>query len=734
MLWIIELSFGSQFLLYRREKIVIAAIDDLIFCDPIDSATTRMKIFTGRLRNLKSNIQALFVQTRVGPISLPATTYGTFRSSEGVWKAILGWANDSSTQQTRKAMWCVINDTGRTADIARDVCRLLSESRSESAVALVDVSRTQSIFWPLISGLATASPSYRQEYARSTPRALEYTYRFPYYDPPKITRPRNFFLDPAELVQTMISQPLIRMQRRLSHIASNAIESQHRVTLVVYGVSNSLHTTELMQTIEAIDLYLPDTAKFLDILIVSHSRIFLPTAEVHLDILDRVCALHISDSWIKAPVFICSGDILASPPLCERLSSLLLNGIYRTGGDHANQIMPMLLTLVQSPEVDVVDDSSTESIFVALHTATKHRARLLQFFMGITVIEQFQIDEEIRRDNIKVARLLQTLSSSPSLKSDVTRIPREHSIAVLNLTHEVLGRGLPRNSVIVDWKAFTQRARRLLNLLSTSLQLLPDNIAISSIVVSASHPVATGGFSNIYRENLRKKFFKEVLVWRYLEHPNIVPFLGVDSTTFPNLAMAMVTPWMAQGNVISYISRNSPCSPYGMQLLHDCIAGLKYLHSVDIVHGDLRGGNILVDDDGHTRLADFGLAGFIDSETSGKSSTRSGTTRWMAPELLCPPPGASFRRTFASDIWAFGCVVCEIWTEGTEPFQDLSETALLIAFSDSTAARKIPYATKPVDKGGNPMPNTLWEVAQWCWEGHASARPTAEQTEDRVAT
>ncbi|KAJ6556142.1 kinase-like domain-containing protein, partial [Mycena capillaripes] len=162
------------------------------------------------------------------------------------------------------------------------------------------------------------------------------------------------------------------------------------------------------------------------------------------------------------------------------------------------------------------------------------------------------------------------------------------------------------------------------------------------------------------REISRSKFCKEALLWRYLDHPNIVPFLGVGSTTFPGLRLAMVTPWMPRGSVISYISENSPCSPYAMGLLRDCIAGLTYLHSKNIVHGDLRGGNILVDDNGSACLADFGLAGFIDSDTSVKSSTRSGTPRWMAPELLLPPPGQPFKRTPASDMWAFGCVCCEV--------------------------------------------------------------------------
>lgn len=177
---------------------VMRAIDDLIFRDPIDSDTTsRMKILTAKFRNLQSNIHAAFVRPRVGSISLPTTTEGILQPFEGVGEAILSWENNASTHRTRKALWCVVNDTESTTDMAVDACRLLSESRIESDVALVDVSRTRSIFWPLIRGLATASSSYRQEYALNTPMALEDEYRFPYYSPPKTMRPWNLFLNSA---------------------------------------------------------------------------------------------------------------------------------------------------------------------------------------------------------------------------------------------------------------------------------------------------------------------------------------------------------------------------------------------------------------------------------------------------------------------------------------------------------------------------------------------------------
>ncbi|KAF8198717.1 kinase-like domain-containing protein, partial [Mycena galopus ATCC 62051] len=228
-------------------------------------------------------------------------------------------------------------------------------------------------------------------------------------------------------------------------------------------------------------------------------------------------------------------------------------------------------------------------------------------------------------------------------------------------------------------------------------------------------------------KTLHRKFCEEALVWRSLDHPNIAPFLGVDSSMISLPTVAMVTCWMPHGSVMSYISQNSPCSPYAMQLLRGCIAGLAYLHSVDIVHGDLRGGNVLVDNDGHARLTDFGLARFVDSNTS-VSSTRSGSPRWMAPELMVPPAGQPFRRTQASDVWAFGCVCCEVWTEGTHPFPDLpSDGAVVMAFSAHSAPGKIPYAVVPLDKGGSRMPDVLWEVAKSCWQQNGSDRPSAEQ-------
>ncbi|KAJ7347038.1 kinase-like domain-containing protein, partial [Mycena albidolilacea] len=181
------------------------------------------------------------------------------------------------------------------------------------------------------------------------------------------------------------------------------------------------------------------------------------------------------------------------------------------------------------------------------------------------------------------------------------------------------------------------QAHRFLNRLSQYLRLLPEELAISGVVLLHDHPVKYGGFSNIYhgkytdaageevevalkvlkifadqsdehRHILHNKFSKEALVWYYLRHENIVPFLGIDSTTFPSPARAMVSPWMPSGSVLTYMQEHSPSSSYALDMLCDVINGLKYLFSKNIVHGDLCGRNILIDNKRRACLTDFGLA------------------------------------------------------------------------------------------------------------------------------
>lgn len=81
---------------------------------------------------------------------------------------------------------------------------------------------------------------------------------------------------------------------------------------------------------------------------------------------------------------------------------------------------------------------------------------------------------------------------------------------------------------------------------------------------------------------------------------------------------------------------------------------VNYLHEKDIVHGDIKGNNVLVDDDTHCLLCDFGLAKMGSSSTSTEMKG-VGTSRWLSPELCMDEP-----KSFSSDTYAFAMTVVEV--------------------------------------------------------------------------
>ncbi|KAJ7690911.1 kinase-like domain-containing protein [Mycena olivaceomarginata] len=214
----------------------------------------------------------------------------------------------------------------------------------------------------------------------------------------------------------------------------------------------------------------------------------------------------------------------------------------------------------------------------------------------------------------------------------------------------------------------------------------------------------------------RLQFFKEALVWQRLRHRFILPLLGIDRETF-SPSFCMVSPWMKYGTVLKYL-RDRGCGDVD-RLLLEIAQGLDYLHSMNIVHGDLRGTNILISDDENACLSDFGLATTISDadSTAGaltSSSNRGGSVRWFAPELIEPQSFGCerFSRTTASDVYAYACVCLELYT-GSPPFAHQSDVAAMLRVIAGERPERPPT-----------MSAALWQLVTTGWVPDFRARPS----------
>ncbi|KLO09059.1 kinase-like protein, partial [Schizopora paradoxa] len=159
-------------------------------------------------------------------------------------------------------------------------------------------------------------------------------------------------------------------------------------------------------------------------------------------------------------------------------------------------------------------------------------------------------------------------------------------------------------------------------------------------------------------------------------HPNVLKFFGLSVLDNGRRSIALVSQWMIHGNLLDFVRRNR-CSNKP-DLVTQVGMGLIYLHLVDIIHGDLKCSNILVNDAGNPQLSDFGLSTVEPFQTiiSGSTSFSGGNPRWSAPELIFPNLfGSSGKSTRESDVYAFGMTAIELFTE-EKPFHNVKEAVL----------------------------------------------------------
>jgi len=178
-------------------------------------------------------------------------------------------------------------------------------------------------------------------------------------------------------------------------------------------------------------------------------------------------------------------------------------------------------------------------------------------------------------------------------------------------------------------------------------------------------------------------------------------------------------PFYEKGSVVEYVKTKTDIDK--LHMVQDIALGLAYLHDKEVVHGDLRGANVLIDEAGKARICDVGLA-FVIEPSEFTSIKTAGACRWTAPEIMNPPdedqPVVESFAIFTkqSDMYSLGMTILEIFT-GNIPFSQKKNDSSVIFLVLGGGRPELPKSLRDQE--------SLGRLVQDCWAEKPANRPTS---------
>jgi len=246
-----------------------------------------------------------------------------------------------------------------------------------------------------------------------------------------------------------------------------------------------------------------------------------------------------------------------------------------------------------------------------------------------------------------------SLQDAKNADPDATLISPENPIDPSQTYAYVPGEESKHRTSIPGYELLGELGRGAMGVVYRARQIRADRIVALKVMINIDHA----------RPADIKRFTVEAQSSARLHHPNIVQVYEVgQSGQSPYFTQEFVSGGTLSRKIAKQMLGHSETA----QVMHALAVAVTYAHSRQIVHRDLKPLNILVDENGNPKIADFGLARRMEDQSHlTQDGTILGTPSYMAPEQASGNPSAIGP---LSDVYSLGAILYELLT-GRPPFK-----------------------------------------------------------------
>lgn len=253
-------------------------------------------------------------------------------------------------------------------------------------------------------------------------------------------------------------------------------------------------------------------------------------------------------------------------------------------------------------------------------------------------------------------------------------------------------------------------------------------------------PIGNGKFARVYIGTLHEyqvavkhiikflpkdKFKREAEIMNDIYHPNVMKLIawGYD---IKKSEYYIITDYIDGGSLSERLKSDQKLSKNDkLSIIKQIASTMNYLHSLPqpVFHRDLKGENILINNNNDIFISDFGLSKKIAEEDLNKSlapTAYCGTIRYNAPEIL--DDNVKAKTSFKTDVYSFGIVIWEILSE-KKPYEEYTDDLNV----QTNLRNKVVKGERPNINHVKGYSKEIVELMQRCWEQNPKDRPFFEE-------